>query len=153
MKQDAPATARSPFDDPAREMPLLPLWTASLTIETGLLHLIACSDHFREWWGYGVFFLIVALCQIVGGSALLVKSGRGLYLTGITGTAVILIVWGISRTVGVHIGPEGVAPEPIGLLDGACTLLEATVVCLLLRLLRRPPSAPLAGLYDAWRHA
>jgi hypothetical protein len=29
-------------------MPRLPLWAASLTIETDLLHMIACSNHFRE---------------------------------------------------------------------------------------------------------
>jgi hypothetical protein len=33
-------------------MARLPLWAASLTIETGLRHMIACSDHFREWWGF-----------------------------------------------------------------------------------------------------
>jgi hypothetical protein len=59
------------------------LWAVSLTIETGLLHLSACSEHFREWWGYGVFLLVVALGPISGGTALLVKSSRGLYLTGI----------------------------------------------------------------------
>jgi hypothetical protein len=31
--------------------------------------MIACSDHFREWWGYGVFVLVVVLCQIIGGTA------------------------------------------------------------------------------------
>lgn len=148
MKQDVSTQAGSLADDPARGRPCLPLWAASLTIETGLLHLIACSDHFREWWGYGVFFLVVALCQIVGGAALLVKSSRGLYLTGIVGMAIVLAVWAVSRTVGVPIGPEGVGPEPIGLLDGACTLLEVTVICFLLRLLRHPSPAPLVGALD-----
>ena len=145
MTHDGSTQARPLADDPARGMPRLPLWAASLTIETGLLHAIACSDHFREWWGYGVFFLAVALCQIIGGTALLVTSSRGLYLTGIVGMAVVLAVWAASRTVGVPIGPDGGGPEPIGLLDGACSLLEATVICVLLRLLRRPSPAPLAG--------
>jgi hypothetical protein len=119
-------------------MARLPLWAASLTIETGLLHMIACSDHVRAWWGYGIDFLVVALCQIVGGTALLIKSSRGPYLTGIVGMAVVLAVWAVSRTVGLSIGPDGVGREPIGLLDGAYRLLEATVICVLLRLLRRP---------------
>ena len=80
MTHDGSTQARPLADDAARGMARLPLWAASLTIETGLLHMIACSDPFRAWWGYGVFFLVVALCQIIGGTALLVKSSRGLYL-------------------------------------------------------------------------
>jgi hypothetical protein len=53
MTHDRSTQTRPLADDAARGMPRLPLWVASLTIETGLLHMIACSDHFREWWGYG----------------------------------------------------------------------------------------------------
>ena len=82
MTHDGSTPIRPVADDAARGMPRLPWWAASLTLETGLLHMIAGSDHVRARWGYGVFFLVVALCQIIGGTALLVKSSRGLYLTG-----------------------------------------------------------------------
>jgi hypothetical protein len=55
VTHDGSTQTRSLADDAARGMPCLPLWAASLTIETGLLHLSACSAHVREWWGYGVF--------------------------------------------------------------------------------------------------
>jgi hypothetical protein len=82
VTHDGSTQTRPLADDAARGMPRLPWWAAILALETGLLHMIAGSDHVRAWWGYGVFFLVVALCRIIGGTALLVKSSRGLYLTG-----------------------------------------------------------------------
>ena len=94
MTHDGSTPIRPVADDAARGMPRLPWWAASLTLETGLLHMIAGSDHVRARWGYGVFFLVVALCQIIGGTALLVKSSRGLYLTGIVGMRHGTVVYG-----------------------------------------------------------
>jgi hypothetical protein len=60
VTHDGSTQTRPLADDAARGMPRLPLWATSLTLETGLLHMIARSDHFREWWGYGVFGLIAS---------------------------------------------------------------------------------------------
>ncbi len=135
QQRTPPAPAASPISRPH-------LWAASFATETGLLHVIAGQDHFQEWWGYGVFFLVVSLCQFVGGAMLLFKSGRGLYWAGIAGTVVVLAVWTVSRTVGVHIGPDSAAPEPIGLLDALCGGLEVALVFFLVRLLRDSAPAP-----------
>ena len=43
MTHDGSTQTRPLADDAARGMPRLPLWAASLTIETGLLHMIACN--------------------------------------------------------------------------------------------------------------
>ncbi len=118
------------------------LWAASFATETGLLHVIAGQDHFQEWWGYGVFFLIVSLCQFIGGALLLFKSSRGLYWAGIVGAVVVLAVWSVSRTIGVHIGPDSAGPEPIGFLDALCGGLECALLFVLVRLLRGSAPAP-----------
>jgi hypothetical protein len=122
--------------------PRLRLWAGSLAMETGLLHVIASGDHFREWWGYGLFFLVVSLCQFIGGAALFFKCGYALYWTGIIGTAIVLAIWTLSRTTGVHIGPDGAGPEPIGLLDATCTGLEVVLIWCLVRLLRHSRATP-----------
>jgi len=132
----------TPFAQAASTISRPHLWAASFATETGLLHAIAGQDHFQEWWGYGVFFLIVSLCQFIGGALLLFKSSHGLYWAGIVGTVVVLAVWTVSRTVGVHIGPDSAAPEPIGLLDALCGGLECALLFVLVRLLRGSAPAP-----------
>ena len=117
-------------------------WAGSLTIEAGVLHLIVCEDHFREWWGYGVFFLVVALCQLGGGALLLARRSDALCWAGVAGTIVVLVVWAVSRTWGVPIGPEGDGPEPVGLLDGLCVAAEVAAAACLLRILARPGLPP-----------
>jgi hypothetical protein len=122
------------------------LWAAILAIQTSQLHVTASSDHFSEWWGYGVFFAVVALFQFFGGLALLWSNRRDLLWFGLLGTGFVLLIWIVSRTAGIHIGPESVGPEPIGLLDSLCALLEAMQVYCMIRLLRSRESAPLATL-------
>ena len=44
------------------------LWlyaAAGLSVLAGLLHLLVMPEHFDEWLGYGLFFLVVALAQLV----------------------------------------------------------------------------------------
>src|SRR3712207_8719717 len=48
--------------------PYTTLFRSSLI--AALTHAWAMSEHFREWWGYGSFFLIVAAAQACYGLAL-----------------------------------------------------------------------------------
>src|SRR5256714_6770741 len=122
------------------------LWAASLAAGAGLVHALAGEGHFSEWWGYGLFFLAVSICQFVGGAALLFWNDRRLYWTGIGGTAIVLLIWTISRTVGVPIGPDGAGPERIGMLDGISVALEVALIWYLVQLVRHPGPAPLDGV-------
>ncbi len=121
----------------------LPLWAIGLAGGAGFVHALAGEGHFSEWWGYGIFFVTVSVCQVAGAVALLFWSDRRLYWTGIIGTAIVLFVWTLSRTVGIHIGPEGAGPEPIGVLDSISGLMELGLIWVLARLLRHPEPAPL----------
>ncbi len=123
-------------------------WAAGLAMGAGLVHALAGEGHFQEWWGYGLFFLAVSICQFVGGAALLFWNARGLYWTGIAGTAMVLTVWALSRTIGIHLGPDGAGPEAIGWLDGISVALEAGLIWFLVRLLRHPGPAPLEGVLN-----
>jgi hypothetical protein len=142
VTHDGSTQTRPLADDAARGMPRLPLWAASLTIETGRLPVATTSGNggataSSSWSSRSARSLAAPPCSS--------RAAAGLYLTGIVGMAVVLAVWAVSRTVDAPIGPDGVGPEPISLLDGAYSHLEATVICVLLRLLRRPSPAPLAG--------
>ena len=131
---------------PRSPMAAVAPWAASLTIEAGVLHLIACQDHFREWWGYGLFFLLVAVCQVAGGALLLIRCSERLCWAGIAGTSVVIAVWAVSRTWGVPIGPEGGGQEPIGLLDALSVAVECAAIVSLVRILVRPGASRL-GLF------
>ncbi len=124
----------------------LHLIAAGLAAGSGLVHALAGEGHFSEWWGYGMFFLAVSISQFLGGAALLFWSDRRLYWTGIIGTSIVLVVWTLSRTVGVHIGPgDDAGPEKIGVLDSVSNTLELATLWYLAKLLRRPGPAPLEG--------
>lgn len=143
------SSSHSSVEHNARDIALahrLHLTAAALAAAAGLIHALAGSDHFSEWWGYGFFFLGVSISQFGGGAALIFWSNRQLYWTGIIGTAVVLVIWLISRTVGVPIGPEETGPEKIGWLDGISLPLELGLIWCLSYLLRLPAiPAPLEG--------
>jgi len=49
---------------------------AALTLVAASMHAWAMPEHFGEWWGYGVFFLVVAAAQGFYGVALLRRSNH-----------------------------------------------------------------------------
>lgn len=117
---------------------------AALSVVAGALHLMAGPEHFEEWWGYGVFFLGAAVAQAGYGLVLWTEGVEGwggwlavrrhVYLVGIAMTLAIVVLWVVSRTVGVPVGPEAFEPEGIGPLDLSSKAIEIVLVLLLARL-------------------
>jgi len=116
-----------------------------VTMGAGFVHALAGESHFSIWWGYGLFFAIVSICQLLGGAALFFWRSRGLYWTGIAGTAVILALYVLTRTVGVPFGPEAGEVERIGLLDFISKAFELSYLALIVALLRRSRRDPSQG--------
>lgn len=108
-----------------------------VTMSAGFVHALAGESHFSIWWGYGLFFAIVSICQLLGGAALFFWRSRGLYWAGIVGTVVIVAVYVLTRTVGVPFGPEAGDVERIGLLDAVSKAFELTYLALIVAVLRR----------------
>jgi hypothetical protein len=38
---------------------------AALSLLAALIHLRVMPEHFEEWWGYGTFFLVCAVAQVL----------------------------------------------------------------------------------------
>jgi manganese oxidase len=132
------------------------LYAAALSLMAALVHGWAMPEHFREWWGYGSFFLIVAAAQACYGLALLRWPGRLLLLLlGVVGNLSVVSLWAVTRTVGIpFFGPHAGEVEQVGALDLATTAAElALVTVLLASLLRstRPPEVvdPVRGAASA----
>ena len=80
---------------------------AALSLLAGLIHLWVTPEHFEEWWGYGVFFLVAAAAQILYVPIVLLLPTRIILLGGIAGNLAIVVLYLLTRTVGIPLfGPE-----------------------------------------------
>jgi hypothetical protein len=92
---------------------------AALSLVAALVHLWAMPEHFERWWGYGAFFLFVAIAQGFYGVALLRWSRPPFFLLGVTGNLAVVILYVVTRTVGVpFFGPH--AGEVERMVGSAC---------------------------------
>jgi MFS family permease len=108
-----------------------------LSTAAGVVHLAVMPAHFREFWLFGAFFLVVALLQLLWGALVAWRASRRLLLAGVVGNAAIVLLWALSRSVGLPVGPEPWTPEGVGLLDVLSTLYELAVVALAFLVARR----------------
>ena len=103
--------------------------TVGMTLGAALVHVWAMPGHFAEWWGYGVFFLLVAVAQGLYGLALLARPGRALFFLGIVGNLAVVSLYVVTRTVGVpFFGPHAGEVEAVGIADSVATGLEVALV-------------------------
>ena len=107
-----------------RGMPL-PLAIASAAAAgAALVHFAVAPEHFAEWWGFGLFFVICAEVQL--GWALLLRRAHGarMLVAGLAGSLLLVGLWALSRTAGLPFGPEPGVAEEIGIPDLVSVALE-----------------------------
>lgn len=110
---------------------------AGLSVLAGLLHLLVMPEHFDEWIGYGLFFFVVALAQLLYAVLLLRRpSSRTVLVTGIVGNALVIGLWAVTRTIGIPLGPEAGEVETVGMVDTVSKVAELALIGCLLVLLR-----------------
>jgi hypothetical protein len=122
----------------------LEVLAAVLSLVAGGIHAMAGPAHLAEWWAYGLFFFTAAAFQAAYGLLLYTRGIEGwggwmavrgtVYRLGIVVTLGIILVWIVSRTVGVPVGPEAFEVEPVGGLDAVSKAVEAALVIALARL-------------------
>jgi hypothetical protein len=106
---------------------------AAFSLLAALIHLWVIPEHFEEWWGYGAFFLISAVAQGAYSGALLRWPRRPLLLLGIGGNASIIVLYLLTRTVGIPLfGPHAGEVEGVGVADLFATTSELALVVALL---------------------
>jgi hypothetical protein len=102
-----------------------------------MIHILATPLYFDQWLGYGVFFIAVAVLQVMHSMALAVgQPNRTLLWVGIAGNAAVIVMWLLTRTYGIPFGPMAGEVLPIGLLDAAAQTLAAIQIVHLAVLLR-----------------
>jgi hypothetical protein len=102
---------------------------AALSLVAALIHLWVMPEHFEEWWGYGAFFLVAAVAQVVYVPLLVRWPNRSVLLLGIAGNSAIVLLYLLTRVVGIPLfGPEAGEVEGVGIIDLCATSSEAAIV-------------------------
>ena len=126
----------------------LALLAALLVFVSSFIHSAEISGHFEQYWLYGVFFGVVTLLQamwsvLIYGDPL----NRRYLIAGAVGNMALVVIWAITRTIGVPIGPQS-GPEAVGVTDVLSKLDElAAVGCIAMVLVHLRGSRPsISGL-------
>jgi hypothetical protein len=107
---------------------LLRYAVASAAAGAAAIHYAVVAEHLEEWWGFGLFFALSALAQLVWAMLVVTSRSRLLIWCGVVGNAAIVVFWIATRTVGTLVGPEPDTPEPVAVADSVATALELAIV-------------------------
>jgi len=101
------------------------------------VHAAVVPAHFAEGLVFGLFFAAAASAQVGWALGMTVWPSRRLLVAAVAGNSAILLLWLVTRTIGV----PGLLPEPegIGIWDLSCGLFEVAVIVTAARILRRGP--------------
>ena len=135
-----PASARRLPEATLRLRGSLALASAS----AALIHVMAASHHFSEWWLFGTGFVVMAVLQGATAVALERSGSRLAPLATLVVNAPIVALWLWSRTLGLPFGPESGEAEAIGIADALCTVTEIVLMGGALALLRGASERTLA---------
>lgn len=137
MTPTAPAPGARAGHEDAR------LLAGTLLAVVGLIHVKALVDHVDHYVLFGVLFGLVAWWQIGLGVVLSRHPEQvpdRVLVAAIVATLGVVVVWVVSRTVGLPIGPWAGEAEAIGVSDAIVTITELVIVGLLVALVR--PESP-----------
>jgi hypothetical protein len=93
-------------------------------LAAGAVHAIVIPEHFHEYFAYGVFFSVLTALQIWLAVVLTVRPSSRLVRFVAVGSAWVVVLYVVSRTSGLPIGPEPWHAESLGKLDLAATCAE-----------------------------
>jgi hypothetical protein len=113
-------------------------WAGFASLGAGLIHLGVVQEHMAEWWLYGVFFIAAAAVQIVWAMAALALARPPVPRLIAALNAAFILLWLVTRTTGIPVGPERGIPEAFTIADVICAVLEGLVVLLIVATVRIP---------------
>ena len=114
---------------------------AVLSLLAALIHVWVMPEHFEEWWGYGLFFLVAAAAQALFAVVVLKAPTPAVLGAGIVGNVAIIALWVFPRTVGIPLGPHAGEVEAVGTIDVLSKLVELALALVLTVLLRYAPQS------------
>jgi len=104
---------------------------AGLAATAGVIHVVATVEHVGVEWELAVFFAVVGAAQLAAGWRIYRNGAdaRRLALVAL-GSVALALLWGVSRTTGMPLGPEAGTVAKVGVGDTIATLLELAFAAL-----------------------
>jgi hypothetical protein len=101
---------------------------AFASLGAAVIHFAVVPAHWQEWIPSGLFFVAVALFQLIWARMLLARTSTGVLAAGIVGNVGAVALWAVSRTAGAPFGPHAGEPEFVQAAGLCALLLEVYVV-------------------------
>ncbi|MBO0851781.1 MAG: hypothetical protein J2P20_20135 [Pseudonocardia sp.] len=101
---------------------------ASLSVACAVIHFSVAGEHFREYWLFGVFMLVIAWAQLLWAIVAVARPSRVALGVGAGLNVGVVAVYLVTRTVGDLVGPSPREIEPVGFTDALCTAFEVLVI-------------------------
>lgn len=111
---------------------------AILSLGAAAIHFAVMPEHFAEWWAFGLFFGAIGWFEALWAVGYVAMATRRMAALGLGVNAATVLLWAVTRTTGLPIGPEPWVAEAIGVPDVVATILEALLVAGLAALLAAP---------------
>jgi hypothetical protein len=99
-------------------------WAGFASLGAGLVHLAVVQEHFEESALFGAFFLVSGALQIGWAMVALARDRMPLPRLVAAGQLAMVVLWAVTRTVGLPVGPDVWTPEAVGRADVLCVALE-----------------------------
>ena len=96
-----------------------------LSLVAAGVHMLVTPEHFAAWWGYGMFFVVVANVEIALACLLVLHPSRWILRAGLWSTMATLLMYFVSRTSGIPLGPDSGMVEEVETLGLIATVAEA----------------------------
>ena len=106
-------------------------------LATAAIHLAVVPEHAREWPAAAVFFVLLTVAEAALAVVVLTGTSRRMLLVGGAVSLASALLWAMSRTIGLPIGPEAFSPEAIAAPDVLATVLEAFAAAVFVQLATR----------------
>ena len=122
-----------------------------LSLAAAFIHVLATADHFEAWWGYGIFFLALAVVQCLYSIALLNWARTPVFLAGIVGSLGTIGLYFIARVVELPFLSEHSNSEGGDILGPLSKAIEFALIGVLAGLLLDQSRAKTGALKNAER--
>jgi hypothetical protein len=113
-----PRTARFDHESPSSN------WASLGLVIAAAIHGAVIREHFQEDLVYGLFFLLVTAVQLGLAAVIFRRPSQRIVRYVAAMSAAIVVLYLVSRTTGLPVGPAPWRPEPLGALDIAATGAE-----------------------------
>ncbi len=99
-------------------------WAGFASLGAGLVHLAVVREHLSEDLTHGLFFLVTGLAQLAWGVLALGRDRIPLPRLVAVAQVAMLLLWAVSRTVGLPVPPDPWVAEAVGRADVLSVALE-----------------------------